>query len=268
MIQLSVQQSHVLLVGDFNAKHAAWFQHQPTDTEGDHLKTFTDGLNLHQLINSPTYNTTSDHPSLLDLIFTNRPAAVLSTATLPPVADHSPVLVHLSLNKAVSKKPYHINCFLYSDIDHESLHLALTAAAWPDLSGIDIDRAVVLWTDCFMSTCRRHVPCYQKRVDPSSKPWFSSYLLHLASWRDRLFRRSRGKPSASKVMAAFCSALNLFVVEMRAAELRYYRNLGCLLTSNAIGARKWWDIAKQACGWTSKRKMPSLLVNDAVLTSP
>ena len=55
---------------------------------------------------------------------------------------------------------------------------------------------------------------------------------------------------------------------MRAAELRYYRNLGCLLTSNAIGARKWWDIAKRACGLTSKRKMPSLLVNDAVLTSP
>ena len=92
VILSSVQQSHVLLVGDFNAKHAAWFQHQPTDTEGDHLKTFTDGLNLHQLINSPTYNTTSDHPSRLDLIFTNRPAAVLSTATLPPVADHSPVL--------------------------------------------------------------------------------------------------------------------------------------------------------------------------------
>ena len=65
--------SNLCLLGDFNAKQSAWFCDQITDCPGRALKEFADNFDLKQIIGEPTYNVTTDHPSLLDLVFTNRP---------------------------------------------------------------------------------------------------------------------------------------------------------------------------------------------------
>ena len=96
--------SNIVVVGDFNAKHAAWYSRQGTDLQGDALKSVTDSHDLHQTVSAPTYNISSDNPALLDLCFTNRPASVLSTITIPGVADHLAVITRLSVKKAAAPK--------------------------------------------------------------------------------------------------------------------------------------------------------------------
>ena len=96
---------HICLVGDFNAKHSLWYPGQRTDNDGEALKSFSDGNQLYQIVTSPTYNTTDTkyNPTLLDLAFTNHPSSVQSHTVLPPVADHCPVLLHLSFKNLLKK---------------------------------------------------------------------------------------------------------------------------------------------------------------------
>ena len=104
--------SNLCLLGDFNAKHSAWFCGQITDGPGIALKQFADTSDLKQILGELTYNVTTDHPSLLDLVFTNRPQCVRSTCVLSPIAGHCPVVVSLSFKKTRSQKPYNVEHFL------------------------------------------------------------------------------------------------------------------------------------------------------------
>ena len=90
------------------------------------LIEFADTFDLKQIIGEPTYNVTTDHPSLLDLVFTNRPQCVCSTCVLSPIADHCPVVVSLSFKKTHSQKPYNVEHFLYRRADVDNLRLELT----------------------------------------------------------------------------------------------------------------------------------------------
>ena len=259
--------SNVCIVGDFNAKHSTWCQQQHTDDAGEALKQFTDCHGFHQVVRCPTYNM-SDRPSLLDLVFVNQPSIVVSSSVLPPLADHGPVIAQLSLKKSRAPKPYYCERFVYCDADVDGLQRTLASFDWNStLACGSVHVAAASWTDFFMSTCKKFVPLRTFKVDPMSKPWFSRYLRYLASCRDRLFKRSRGKSSDSPPVTAFRKIRNLFVSELRAAERRYFASLGNDLASTQ-NAQRWWRIAKKACGWSAPRQMSVLSVNDTLITSP
>lgn len=267
----SVQQSSLVVTGDFNAKHSSWFAHQATDSAGSALKDFMDGHDLLQLISSPTYNVCSAKPVLLDLIFIGRPLAtsVVLSSVLPPVADHCAVIVHLSIRKAPVMKPYTKECWDYNNADVTSLLDHLVSCDWTDCStALDLDRAVQSWQSKFLDVCAAAIPRRTYRVYPSSKPWFSTYLKYLARCRDRLFHRSRGKPDSSRVMTAYRKTRNLFVSELRAAEQRYFLNLGRKLHARSTDPHSWWQQAKSACGWSTPRSLPALSSGSSLLTEP
>ena len=81
--------ANLCLLGDFNAKNLAWFCGQVTDGPGTALKELADAGDLKQVVDQPTYNVTTNHPSLLDLFFTNKPQCVRSSC----VADHCQLLL-------------------------------------------------------------------------------------------------------------------------------------------------------------------------------
>lgn len=259
--------SNLCLVGDFNAKHSAWFNGQHTDSHGTALKQFSDGLNLQQLIHESTYNITSDNPSLLDLIFTNRPEFVRSSFVLPPPADHCPVLTSLSIKKNKNSKPFYSERPLYHQADVQSLLDELSSLTQTCQNVHNLDDRVSLWTTSLHSAFTNHIPHQLIRVQPSSKPWYNSYLRYLGKLRDRLFHRSRNKPSNSPVMSAFRKIRNLYVAELRAAEKRHFLALGASLLTNKLNSHQWWKRAKKACGWSSPRSIPPLSTEDTLAIS-
>ena len=258
----------VWIVGDFNAKNSAWWNNQSTDPQGEALKLCSDSLNLHQIVTQPTYNVLSGKESLLDLMFTNAPHSVLSSYTLPPLADHCPVVAHLSAKKSHPPKAYKRKIFLYDKTDTRQLRDALEEVDWESIVQGSLDEAVLGWTDSFLATCHAHVPHKLTTINPSSKPWYNKHLKSLATWRDRLFRRSRGQPQDATVVSAFRKVRNLYVSELRAAEKRYFTRLGWKLSSGNLPAKVWWRHAKKACGWSSRTGIQTLSVDGQVVSSP
>ncbi len=259
---------NICLVGDFNAKHTAWFANQGTNIAGENLKLFTDSHDLFQIVNGPTYNPCRDSASLLDLIFTNNPTSTLSSWVLPPIADHCPVLARFSLRKTPRPKPYFSTRFIYSKCNLPVLTHSLSETDWSFISSGSVDQASSTWTDVFMSECCKHVPSETVRVNPQSKPWYSNYLRYLGSCRDRLFKRCRGKPCTSTVSEAYRKVRNLFVAEIRAAEKRYFRSLGCTLLSPDLNPQSWWRLAKKACGWSTTKRISALSTDGQLVVTP
>ena len=66
-------QTALCIVGDFNAKTSDWFPSQPTDSAGRHLQLLAASRQLTQVVNGPTFGICSSSPSLLDLVFLNKP---------------------------------------------------------------------------------------------------------------------------------------------------------------------------------------------------
>ena len=254
------------IVGDFNAKHTDWYTGQQTNQAGLSLKNFADGHQLYQVITSPTYNVTEEKQSLLDLVFTNQPTSIISWDVLSPVADHCPVLVHLSLKKSPPPKPFTVKKFLYAQANLPALLADLDAIDWDIVLDREVCDAAAKWSNLFLDICSKHIPQKTIRIDPSSKPWYSKHLKYLASCRDRLFRRAQKAGPYSKVMDTFRKVRNLYVSELRAAEKRYFQSFSTLgITSNE---HLWWTRAKLACGWTSPRQMATLIVDNVPITSP
>ena len=106
------------------------------------------------------------------------------------------------------------------------------------------------------------------RFDPSSKPCCSGYLHYLASWRDRLFHRSRGKSGSCAIMTAYRKVRYLFVAELRAAEKKYFSSIGNSLLSRDLSPTHSWNLAKRACGWSNQSQMSPLLSGTKLITSP
>ena len=119
------------------------------DHHGDTPERFTDRINLHQLISESTFNVLERNQSLLDLMFTNTPHSVLSAYTAPPLADHCPVIAHMSLQRARPVKSYERECFLYKKANVSELHKALGAINWDDVLDRPVDQAALLWTETF-----------------------------------------------------------------------------------------------------------------------
>lgn len=265
----SVRSGEICVTGDFNAKHFEWCPCQFTDPDGIALKHLTDGLALHQVITRPTYNVDAANPALLDLIFVSKPSSVVSTTVLPPVSDHCPVIAHLSIRKAPPLKSFTKISWSYDTANEDLLKQSMSSCDWASLPVMNsLDAAVSAWQRMFLDACSVAIPKRRCSVYPSSKPWFSSYLRYLARCRDRLFHRSRGYGTVSRVVVAYRKVRNLFVSELRAAQKRYYRDLGCQLTSPGMTPRRWWSLAKRACGWSSPRCLPALSVGSTVVTEP
>ena len=236
--------TNVCVAGDFHAKHSFWYNGKATDVAGENLKQFSDCHDLLQVVRNPSNSTAEQKSSLLDLIFVNQPSFVVSSSVLSSLADHCPVEVRFSLKKSRLPKPYISQRFVYSEADIDGLHTALAGTDWNGLLCGSVCEATTAWTETFLDVCKRFVPLRGVRVDQTSKPWYSSYFKYLASCRDRLFKRSRGKDPSSAAMVAYRKLRTLFVSEMRAAEKRYFADLGQTLLSPDSNPQRWWSLAK------------------------
>ena len=158
--------------------------------------------------------------------------------------------------------------FMYDKADARQLWDALEAIDWDSILQGSLEEAVLGWTDSFLATCHAHVPHKLITINPSSKPWYNKHLKSLATWRDRLFRRSRGQPHDATIVSAFRKVRNLYVSELRAVEKRYFSRLGWKLSSGSLPVEVWWRYAKKACGWSSHTAFKRCLLMARLLQAP
>ena len=201
-------------------------------------------------------------------MFTNARQSVLSSYTLPQIADHCAVVAHLLAKKSRPPKPYRRKIFMYDKADARQLWDGLEAIDWDSILQGSLEEAVLSWTGNFLATCHAHVPLKLITINPSSKPWYNNCLKSLATGRYRLCHHSRCQPPDATVVSAFRKVRNLYVSELRAVERRYFSRLDQKLISGSLPAKVWWRYAKRVCGWSSRTGIQTLSVDGQVVTSP
>ena len=76
------------LLGDFNAKVTEWYPVHPTDAAGRCLKELSSTQALTQVVGGPPFGIESKSPSLLYVVFLNKPTFFKKCGLFPPIADH------------------------------------------------------------------------------------------------------------------------------------------------------------------------------------
>ena len=113
-------------------------------------------------------------------------------------------------------KPYTTEHLLYQLADVDNLRQDLSRLTWSSCPTNDrlFGSQVQHWTSSLVDAQLKNLPRRTVRVNPGSKPWYNSYLQHLAECRDRLFRRSRKLDPSSKTAVAYCKMRNLYNCEL------------------------------------------------------
>ena len=257
---LQAQARHPLcLVGDFNVRCSTWWNGQTSTSDGLRLESFACTQGLTQIVDGPTHAIGTPHAAQLDLMFVCDASLVQASCTLPPVADHCPTLMQLSL-KSTAAKVSRRSYLDFAKADIPMLIDYLQSADWSDVySSTNPVSALDSWYNVVQDALLKFVPHSTMVIRPRSKPWYSSYLRRLARERDRLYRRSQHLSSGHRLSAAYRRVRNWYVAELRHAERSYYLRLGHRLTSKEMCPHRWWSVAKSACGLQNRDTIPTLI---------
>ena len=104
-LEMNIRESlatsdHVLLLGDFNAKHSQWHSDDETDTLGERLHCLFAAYNLHQATDFPTYLHQGHLKSCLDLVVSSLEPCEVTVQSSAPLgnADHVVLFGRLTLD--------------------------------------------------------------------------------------------------------------------------------------------------------------------------
>lgn len=105
-----MKQSHKLIVGDYNYKHIDWDTWTTTKNETSEEQAFItciQDLYWYQHTTEPTRYRQGDHPSTLDLIFTNEESMIEQVAYQSPLgkSDHSVLSLKFLIKQTAKFKP-------------------------------------------------------------------------------------------------------------------------------------------------------------------
>lgn len=271
-----VLQKNIILVGDFNAKHADWLETDSSDQAGRTLKDLTDSINLTQLCSFPTHLGPDGKPSsLLDLVFTNLPINLCRCNVLDPISssDHLPVVLNTALRtyskgKTCAHTPNERMIWNYRDKDREKMLSAFKASDWEwlhDRDEADINSIWNCWKKQFFQELNEFVPkvALPEKQRAASPLWLSYPLKRLIVAKNRLYRRAV-RTQLPEHWKAYCTVRNRCNNAIKSAKRRYNHRLANKLANPESKASTWWQIARTICGFGQRNNsdIPPLLSRD------
>ena len=173
--------------------------------------------NFYQLVDIPTRRVGLSC-SLIDLIFINKKESVVSTAVLPPIADHSCTL--LSLNTLTFKKaPKKIIKYDYEAADWNAIKEEVIKIGASDIfNGDDINTITINVTNKLKGLLE-YVPCSVITLNEKDQPWFGNEV------RCKLRKRNRAFNKFKKINNSYKNQGVMVVnAELQAKTLRVYED--------------------------------------------
>ena len=157
------QISGIILGGDLNVHHKRWLRFSREDTRiGSELKIFCDFYGLNQLVREPTRN-----EYLLDLVISD--IAGSSVKTLPSIADHKAVLMHLKLPEIaeiiIPRTLWHLK-----DAQWQALEKELSEIEWSNLKKGTAEDSLQYFLDILWTLLVRHIPSKKIKCKKSTHP--------------------------------------------------------------------------------------------------
>mgnify|MGYP000176344217 CR=1 FL=1 len=251
----------VIITGDFNLPGISWVDESCSTTFERAFFNTCHGLNLQQLVTEPTRGN-----SLLDLVFVIKDTINCSVSNFAPIStcDHECIL--LATNICVGKG----NCFKkviwsYGKVDYDKVHDLLSSAPWDAMFVYDnINDTCQTLTEFLSNVASECIPHKEVTIRPKDKPFMTGTLRHHMKVRDRAYKRAK-KSGEDDDWAWYRRLRNEVVDLVRIAKRDYFSRVHDILSNKKTEPKKWWQTLKQACGWISKKPVPSLIDNGSIL---
>lgn len=271
------ENSILVMLGDFNAKHSDWLQlpGSPTDLAGSSLSNLTNSFNLSQLVSDVTrpsggQGLPSDNPSgsLLDLIFTNRPDLLSQPKIEPPLgsSDHFAVRCSISTVAVPRGRPIR-RLWNLKKANIEAFLADLSAQRWPCVgSSASPDAQWESWSSAFHDCARRHVPSKLVRHVQPKPAWLSDRLLAECKLKKALFRICKLHPTADNLLR-YRVQRNKTTALLRRAKKEFSSDLEDSLRRPSSRGQDFWSFVRRVKGSKEVRPIPPLLQADGSLAT-
>ena len=171
-----------------------------THTNYDHVQELSDVFNLTNLIKQTTcFTPTATHPSLIDIILTNRPRSFQSSVAIETgLSDHHKMVLTVLKCHFVRLQPTTIHYRDYKYFDPEAFINEIKDANLDAIVSLSDDPNSVYSDFCahFKSILDLHVPLKSKTLQGNQAPFMSKGLSKAIMTRSRLknkFNRQKTK---------------------------------------------------------------------------
>jgi hypothetical protein len=252
--------ANIIITGDLNA--------DPNTDKGAKrsLDFFLASNHLTQHISEPT-RITPTRASLLDLIISNKPNLVSSSAVIPPVHTNDHCTITGILNFVISSpKAYVRTMWDYKNADFKNFKTELEQVDWDDCfrSG-DVNIAVAAWTSKFKETTERCIQHKEATIRPEDKTWYNGYLRRLCRNQQRDHRTAVNN-SNYFTWERYRASRNLYTQEVQRVKHEYEEQQAAeLVDTLKTNPKKWWSTAKETLGVNKNNAIPTLVSDNGSL---
>ena len=218
---------NVLILGDFNSK-----------MREEAMEDFCSIYNLKSLIKVPTCFKSTENPSCIDLMLTNRPHSFQNSTVIETGLSDFHLLTVTVLKTTFKKMPPKVIKYRkFKNYSHfhfqEELKFSLNGI---DLNQISNDEYVSL----LMEILEKHAPIKTKYVRANDQPFVTKELRKEHMLRSRLRNKYR-KNKTDRNKLAYNKQRNLCVNLLKKTKTSYFENLN---PSNISDNKKFWSTVK------------------------
>ena len=218
---------NVILFGDFNSEIGE-----------EVMDDFCNLYNLKSLIKVPTCFKSTERPSCIDLILTNKPHNFQHSTALETGLSDFHLLTVTVLKSTFRKKPPKIIKYRnYKNYTHTNFQSDLLSS----LTGIDL---MEISNDEYVSLCMkildRHAPIKTKYIRGNDQPFITKELRKEHMKRSRL-KNSYQKNKSDENLLAYRKQRNLCVNLLKKVKRSYFENLR---PSDICDNKKFWKTVK------------------------
>eukprot|EP00117_Sycon_ciliatum_P047915 scpid23535/ scgid4916/ len=249
------------MLGDFNARNCAWKDSDVTDSSGRALQLAFVQYGFTVINKDGTRpNMRSGCTPLLDIVATNIPDIISSTTTLPPLSDHCPVIVSLTLRAPTPQR----TALLHRTIDFNRLRFLMEGEPFLErLYGCEtVDASWKAWESHFLNLVERSSDWVRKRStwvrkrDQRNQTWYTPDLRQFQRRQNRLYHAYLRNPQSTEAKAAYCVSRNIYRKKIRAARSAFLdRNAASISKGCTKGGYVWWRRVKDFCNISTRKPL-------------
>ena len=259
-----------IFVGDFNAHSSTWWTGDRDDECGNTLSNLLNENNLHQLVKQPTYLTSQNRSSCIDLVISDQPNLFLDCdihPSLHPTCHHQINYCKVNIANPLPK-PYKRRLWYYGRANEAAIHRCINEFDWDrslDDCAHDPNLQVKLYTETILNIFENFVPYKDVVIKPKEPPWLTSNIrIYFNKYRN-VFKKfnSRGRP---EIMTTQINEMREHYTKLVSdAKNRYFERLGKKLRDPSTGPKTYHSVLKNLMGDIKNTIIPPILSNNTFI---
>ena len=277
-----ISPPHLILAGDFNAKHSSWYPPDQTDVTGENVEYLFNRYNLTQLVKFPTHILRGSPNSCLDLIATTMDPSLFSTACAAPIgnSDHFSVCCTApsigSTRTSPRTPPFKQQTPQWSWTPSRlqalkedlAIHLKPFNEHWA--SGNAVEVLWKEWRGALLNSVERCClkkpttsPCKNVRSPYPARPWITADVVAEVRLKHRLHRRYLRDRSEAN-WCAFTQQRNLVTRVLRESKSKFVTNAE---SQEGYTPSNLYTVIR-SLRQQSSRSIPDLQLNNEAFVTP